>query len=150
MATEKSRDIMTPDPTCCLTTDTVEQAAQIMRDENVGSVPVVSDKTNKGLLGIVTDRDLAIKVLAGGREARTTTVADVMTSDVVSVQPDDDINRAMQLMAQHQVRRIPVVDGNNNLVGIIAQADVATLVEQPGKVAAVVERISEPGSAPHM
>ena len=124
MATDKARDIMTPDPTCCLTTDTVERVAQIMRDEDVGSVPVVSDKTNKGLMGIITDRDLVVKVIAGSRDCRNTTVVDVMTPNVVSVRPDDDVNRAMQLMGQHQVRRLPVVDDNNNVVGIIAQSSV--------------------------
>jgi CBS domain-containing protein len=140
---EQVRDIMSPDPVCCLTTDTVQHAAQLMRDEDVGSLPVVSDQQRKGLVGIVTDRDLAIKVIAEARGA-TTTVGDVMTSDVVTCRPDQDANHVMDLMARHQLRRIPVTDGNNQVIGIVAQADVAVRTDMPNKTGEVVERISIP------
>jgi CBS domain-containing protein len=142
---EQVRDIMSPDPVCCLTTDTVQRAAQLMRDQDIGSVPVVSDQQRKGLVGIVTDRDLAIKVLAEGRNA-TTTVGDVMTSDVISCRPDQDANHVMDLMARHQLRRIPVTDGDNRIIGIVAQADVAVRADMPNKTGEVVERISIPNN----
>lgn len=137
------RNIMSPDPVCCLTTDSVQHAAQLMRDEDVGSLPIVSDQQRKGLVGIVTDRDLAIKVLAEGRSA-TTTVGDVMTSDVVTCRADQDANHVMDLMARHQLRRIPVTDEDNRIIGIVAQADVAVRADMPNKTGEVVERISTP------
>jgi CBS domain-containing protein len=141
---DKVRDIMTPDPVCCQTTDSVQRAAQLMRDEDIGSLPVVSDPQRKGLLGIVTDRDLAIKVLAEARDPRNTTVADVMTNQVVTCRVDQNVADVMDLMARHQLRRIPVIDENNRIVGIVAQADVAVRADMPNKTGEVVERISEP------
>ena len=139
----KVRDIMSADPVCCLTTDTVRDAARRMRGEDVGSLPVVSDQQRMGLVGIVTDRDLAIKVLAEARDA-STTVGDVMTTDVVTCSPDQDASHVMDLMARHQLRRIPVTDGNNRVIGIVAQADVAVRADMPNKTGEVVERISMP------
>src|SRR2546423_8007454 len=121
----KSSEVMTKDPSCCLPTDTVFEAAQLMKSEDVGPIPVVGDKQARKLEGIVTDRDLALKVVAKGLDPKTTKVRDVMTTDVVTCRPDDDANQALELMEQHQVRRIPIVDDNKSLVGIIAQADVA-------------------------
>jgi CBS domain-containing protein len=144
---DKVRDIMTPDPVCCLTTDSVQRAAQLMRDEDIGSVPVISDPQRKGLVGIVTDRDLTITVLAEARDARTTMVGDVMSSQVVSCRADDDADKVMDLMARYQLRRIPVVDANNSILGIVAQADVAVRMEEPRKTAEVVERISQPNES---
>lgn len=137
------RDIMTPDPVCCLTTDSVQRTAQLMRDEDIGSVPVVRDQANE-LVGIVTDRDLILNVLAEAKDANRTTVGDVMTREPVSCHHDDDARKVMDLMAQHQIRRVPVVDENNRIVGIVAQADVAVRLDEPGKTGKVVERISEP------
>lgn len=138
------RDVMTPDPTCCYATDPVSSAARIMRDENVGSVPIVSDPQRRGLVGIVTDRDLTLRVIAEGRDPSTTSIQNVMTVDPVSCRPDDDINETLRLMSRNQIRRIPVVDENNTIVGIIAQADVAVRLDQPNKVGEVVEQISLP------
>src|SRR2546423_12900478 len=119
-------EVMTKDPSCSLPTDSVFAAAQLMKSEDVGPIPVVSDKQTGKLEGIVTDRDLALKVVADGRDPKTTKISEVMTTDVVTCRPDDDAGKALQLMEEHQVRRIPIVDENKSLVGIIAQADVAT------------------------
>ena len=135
-------DVMTRDPACCLPGDTVDRAAQLMRSEDVGPVPVISDHQTKRLVGIVTDRDLALKVVAEARDARNTRVEDVMTRGVVACRAEDAVQEALDAMAEHQVRRIPVVDADHRIVGIIAQADIATRMEEPEKTAEVVEDIS--------
>ena len=137
------RDIMTPDPSCCLPSDSVAIAAQIMRRNDVGPVLVVSDHHETRLVGIVTDRDLALKVIADGRDPHTTRVDEVMSTNPVSCRPDDSTARALEVMAENQVRRIPIVDQNDRLVGIVAQADVARN-EDEEEVGRMVEQISEP------
>jgi len=98
------------------------------------------------LKGIVTDRDLVLKVVAEARDPKTTRVKEVMTTLVATCRFDDDADKAIELMQQHQVRRIPIVDGDGHLVGIISQADVATRVDEPKKTAEVVEEISKAAS----
>ncbi len=142
---KKCGDVMTGDPACCLPGDTVERAAQLMRGEDVGPVPVVSDHQTKKLVGIVTDRDLALKVVAEARDAKVTRVEDVMTKGVVACRAEDALQEALDAMAEHRVRRIPVVDADDRIVGIIAQADVAT--RAPERTAEVVEEISRSGAA---
>jgi CBS domain-containing protein len=137
-------EIMTKDPTCCLGTDTVDKVAQIMKSEDVGAVPVVESQQTKRLVGIVTDRDLALRVVAAQRTPQSTHVEEVMSYNPVTCQLEDDVQKALDAMAQEQIRRIPVVDRNNHIVGIIAQADVATRIDNPRKTAAVVEEISQP------
>lgn len=139
----KCSEVMTKDPSCCLPTDTVFEAAKLMKSEDVGPIPVVGDKQAKKLEGIVTDRDLALKVVAEGLDPNVTKVQDVMTTNVVACRPDDDANQALELMEEHQVRRIPIVDENRRLVGIIAQADVATRMEGRQKTGEVVKEISK-------
>lgn len=140
---KKCSEVMTKDPVCCLPGDTVTDAAQIMKDEIVGSVPVVESHESKRLIGIVTDRDLTLDVLADGRSPATTTVEMVMTGILVKCYEDEDVQKAMDLMGEHQVRRIPIVDRKGRIVGIIAQADIATRVEDPEETAEVVEEISQ-------
>jgi CBS domain-containing protein len=137
------KDVMTADPKYCLPGDSVTLAARIMREENVGPVPVISDRKHKRLAGMVTDRDLAIKVVASGRDPESMRVRDVMTTDVVTCKASDDYQKALDAMARHQVRRIPVIDRSGALAGIISQADVARKSSETD-VGEVVERISEP------
>jgi CBS domain-containing protein len=137
-------DVMTADPVCCLGSDSVDKVAQMMRTEDVGPMPVVDNFQTRKLVGIVTDRDLAMKVVAEGRDNHMTRVRDVMTRDVATCHPEDDLQKALDAMATHQVRRIPVVDKDNAIVGIIAQADIATRQENPVKTSEVVEEISKP------
>jgi CBS domain-containing protein len=134
---------MTADPSCCVPGDSVAIAAQIMKREDVGPVLVVSDHSEKRLVGIVTDRDLVIKVLADGRSPHDARVDQAMSANPVACQEDDDVNEAMRKMSTHQVRRIPVVDDNHRLVGIIAQADLALHVDEED-VGELVEDISQP------
>lgn len=136
------RDIMTRDPACCLPGDSAESVARLMLARNVGSVPVVESLENRVPVGIVTDRDLALKVIGGGRDPGATAVREVMTPNPITCRPDDDIRRALETMARYQVRRLPVVEGGQ-VVGIIAQADIATRLHAPADTAALVERISQ-------
>jgi Predicted signal-transduction protein containing cAMP-binding and CBS domains len=128
-------DVMTKDPTCCVPGDSVVRAAEIMKQDDVGSIPVLEDRENNKLIGIVTDRDLVINVLAAGKECGSATVQDAMTMYPVSCHAGDSVDHAMDLMATHQVRRIPVVDSKGAIVGIIAQADLATRISKPKKTA---------------
>jgi CBS domain-containing protein len=135
---------MTERLVCCAPGDSVSAAAKKMKDENIGPILVVEDEQGYKLVGIVTDRDLALKVVGEERDAQNTKVGDVMSGDVVTCHADDDVEKALNAMEEHQLRRIPVVDNNGRLVGIISQADVATRVDDPGKTAEVVKEISQP------
>jgi len=119
------RQLMTHDPACCIPQDTVVTAAMIMKGQNVGSVPVVSDRDSRNVIGIVTDRDIAVRVVAEQREYYHTHVGDVMSKDVVTCKVDDDYDEVIAAMQENQIHRIPVVDAAKRLVGIIALADVA-------------------------
>ena len=127
----------------CVPGDTVSRAAQLMESEDIGPVLIVENGQNNKLVGIVTDRDLALKVVGEERDTRTTKVEEVMSRNIVSCHAYDDVDKVTDLMEQHQLRRIPVVDGESRLVGIISQADVATRVGDPDKTAKVVKEISQ-------
>jgi CBS domain-containing protein len=141
---KKCKDVMTQHPVCCLPTDAVSKAAQLMKAEDVGSIPVIEDEQTMKLIGIVTDRDLALQVVANEHDARSTQVADVMTYDVVTCRTGDDVQKAVDAMSQHQLRRMPVIDDDHRIVGIISQADVATRVDRSEEVAEMVKEISQP------
>jgi CBS domain-containing protein len=133
---------MTRDPRSIAPLTPVSEAARVMRSQDVGSVPVVDDGR---LVGMVTDRDIALRLVAEGKDPQATPVAEVASAEIVTVRPEQELDSALQLMAQHQVRRLPVVE-NDRLVGIVAQADVA--VEAPGPpTALLVEEISQPTHA---
>jgi len=138
------RDVMTPEPTCCQASDSIVRVAQLMKTEDVGAVPVVESSSNRRLVGMVTDRDIVVKGLAAGRSVENSTVKEVMTTDVVTCREDDDVDKAVARMAEKKVRRVPVLDGNGTVRGIIAQADIATRVNQDKTTGALVEAISEP------
>jgi CBS domain-containing protein len=141
---KKCSEVMTQNPVCCLPADTVSKAAQLMKAEDVGSIPVVENEQTMKLIGIVTDRDLAMQVVADEHDARSTQVADVMTRDVITCRAGDDVQKAVDAMSQHQLRRMPVIDGDHRVVGIISQADVATRVDRSEEVAEMVKEISQP------
>jgi CBS domain-containing protein len=139
----KARDIMTPDPECVTRDDSLQRAAEIMRDVDIGAVPVVADRSSKKLVGIITDRDITVRHVAGDNRGECR-VGDHMTSGrLFTVSPDDDTSRVLDRMKSEQVRRIPVTEGDR-LVGIIAQADIATEGFDDEVTGEVVERISEP------
>jgi CBS domain-containing protein len=137
MAPKFVKDLMTSDPTTIEPDASVAEAARRMAKVDVGPLPVVEEGR---LVGMITDRDLVVRVLAEGRDPESTAVREAASSDVVSVAAEDDLARALELLATHQVRRLPVVEGQR-LVGIVAQADVAREVSA-SKVGEVVEEIS--------
>jgi CBS domain-containing protein len=135
------RDLMTQNPRSVRADESVVDAARVLRDENVGSLPVVDGDR---LVGMVTDRDIAMRVVAEGRDPSEVSVQEVASRDPVTTEATADLDTALGLMARHQVRRLPVVE-QGRLVGILAQADVAGEIgdKQTGRL---VEAISEPVS----
>lgn len=133
------RELMTENPKTVRSDATVAEAARVMRDGDVGLVPVVDGDR---LVGTVTDRDIAIRVVAEERDPNTTTVRETASTDPVTIDPEQDLDEALRLMAQHQVRRLPVVEEDGRLVGIVAQADVARHGEDR-ETGQVVEQISQ-------
>jgi CBS domain-containing protein len=142
----KCQDIMTKDPFCCVPTESSQRVAQLMRDRDVGAILICESEETKRLVGIVTDRDLALRVVAEGTDPKATPVGSVMTREVFTCQPEDDVERALESMEKHRVRRIPVVDQQNRIVGIITQGDIANRLRDPQKVAEVVTEVSKPGT----
>ena len=138
----KCSEVMTKNPVVCKPSDLVADIAQVMKKEDIGLVPIVADAQTRKLVGMVTDRDLAIKVVAEERDLETTKVEAVMSRRLVTCRPGDEIQKALDAMSENQLRRIPVVDDEDRIVGIIAQADIATRVHQPEKTASLVEKIS--------
>ncbi len=135
-------EVMTRDPVFCVPGETADWAAQLMKREDVGSIPVVESLRDRKIVGIVTDRDLAMKVVAEGRDPKKARVGDLMSRDPFTCAESDDIDDAIELMSERQVRRIPIVDGSKKLVGIVSQADVATQCDDPEKAGHLVEEIS--------
>jgi CBS domain-containing protein len=144
MSMPTCRELMTREPVCCEPTDAVTRVAELMKREDIGSVPVVESLSSRRLVGIVTDRDLVTKVVAGGQIVEQATVRDAMTFNPASCREDDDVSHAVSLMAERQVRRMPVVDDQGRVIGIIAQADVATRIGRDSDTGHMVESISEP------
>jgi CBS domain-containing protein len=133
------RDAMTENPHSIGQSASVVEAARLMREEHIGSLPITDDER---LVGMITDRDITTRVVAEAADPELTSVGDVSSRDLISVEADKDLEEALQLMARHQVRRLPVVE-NDRLVGIVAQADIA-LSENEKKTGELVEAISEP------
>lgn len=133
----RCREIMTNNVQTAGPQTTLREAAAMMRDGDMGSVPVVDDGK---LVGIVTDRDIVVRALAEGRDA-SSTVVDAMTTELFSVSPDDFVFEAIRMMGDKQVRRIPVVE-DGKLAGIIAMADVALETEDEREIAETLEEIS--------
>jgi CBS domain-containing protein len=133
------KDAMTADVKTAAPSQSLTDVARLMKQEDVGSVPVVDGER---LIGVVTDRDIVVRGIADGSDPHAIKAGDIASRDVVTVRPDDDLEAALRLMAQHQVRRLPVVD-DGQLVGVVAQADVAHEAKEKD-VGHVVEEISRP------
>ena len=146
----RARDIMTRDPQCCRREDTARRAAEIMRDQDCGVIPVVDE--SRRVIGIVTDRDLAVRIIASGKSVDTR-LNEVMTPGAKCCSADDDLRDVEHKMAELQVRRIPICDAGGRVLGIISQADIARAAGTDSEVseqeiALVLEQISEPAH-PH-
>lgn len=144
----KARDIMTPHPACVTPSDTAQRVAQLMKEHDCGLLPVVSPDDQSQLLGVVSDRDLAVRGFAQGK-GPDTPVRDLMTPEVQGCPPEARLEEVEKVMADRQVRRVPVVDADRHVLGIIAQADLARVAKRgrkptPESLTAVIEKISQP------
>jgi CBS domain-containing protein len=147
MGKTKISDVMTSRPRAITPQTSVREAARLMEQEDVGSLPIVEDGAR--LVGIVTDRDVVVRVVSRGLDPEQTRVAEVASQEVYVLSPDDDLDEALSVMARAQVRRLPIVVRDNELVGMVAQADIA----RSGKdkpTGEVVEAISRPGHGPRV
>ncbi len=134
------RDAMTEEPHSIGASASVVEAARLMREGHIGSLPVTEDER---LVGMITDRDITTRVVAESAAPETTSVGEVYSRDLISVEPDHDLDEALELMARHQVRRLPVVE-NGRLVGVVAQADIALKDnERTGELVGAISAPSE-------
>ncbi|HEX6930409.1 MAG TPA: CBS domain-containing protein [Gammaproteobacteria bacterium] len=140
------QDIMTADPACCTPEMRIRDVARLMLDNDCGEIPVVDDMDSMHLVGVVTDRDIAIRAVAEGKDPTTTNIADIMSSSVVSAKLDDSVEECVELMEENQIRRIPIVDAQGRCCGIVAQADIA-LRGDSKDTAEVVRDVSRRGGA---
>jgi len=140
-------ELMTPNPACCTPETPVADVATMMREHDCGEIPVVASTRGGGLVGVVTDRDIVVRLVARGEDVSKATAASCMTQPAVSLPPDAKVSDAIELMQAHQVRRLPVVNGNGEVCGIVAQADLArwATAEQTGDL---VRDVSEPSATP--
>ena len=144
----KARDLMTPDPAQVTPSDSLQRVSQLMAEHDCGCIPVVKATDQRSLLGVITDRDIAVRAVAEGRPA-TTPIGEIMTPNPDTVGPDDDLSYVERLMSDRQIRRVVVVDDNGECVGIIAQADLARAAKRkqeptPKEMVDVLEKISRP------
>ena len=138
-----AKDLMTPDPACCTRDTPVQEVARMMADNDCGEIPVVERKDSKKVVGVVTDRDIVVRAVAEGKNPGTLNVDAVMSSPAVTVQERAGSDEVTETMESHQIRRVPVVDQNGELRGIIAQADVARHLSK-GEAGELVRDVSEP------
>jgi CBS domain-containing protein len=143
----KARELMTSNPACCTPQDSVQRAAELMAQNDCGAIPVVADMDSHRLVGVVTDRDVTLRATSCGC-GPDTPVADVMSSNPRCCGPDDELSAVERVMADAQVRRVPIVDDGGCCVGMIAQADLACDEAHASdhEVRRVVESISSRGS----
>ena len=134
------RDVMTPNPSCVSEKDSIRDVARIMAREDTGVVPVVDGKK---VIGMITDRDIVVRLIAEGKDPSNTRVNEAMTKSVRSVREDAQINEVLNLMGNADIRRVPVVNQNDEIVGIVSLGDIASETKQDGKVGKAIEQISQ-------
>lgn len=138
--TRHVRDVMTPNPDCVTEKNSLRDVARIMKDTDTGVVPVVE---NKKIIGLITDRDIVVRGLAEGKDLANASVRDLMTTTVRSVREDATLNDVISLMRSSEIRRVPVVNGRDEIVGILSLGDIATDTNLDGRVGKTVEDISQ-------
>ncbi len=136
----KIREIMSRDPTCCVLSDTAQTVAQILCDRNIGSMPVVANQQSRKLIGMITDRDLCCSVI--GMDPKSTPIVKLITLAPLTCRDGENIEICERLMQEHQVRRIPIVDAEDRIIGIVSQADLA-LKDKPERLWKTVAEISK-------
>lgn len=140
------KDVMTQHPVCCHASDSAQSVAKALRDQDIGSLPVVADGDSQALVGIITDRDLCCSIIAQGLDPATTSIEAYMKRSPVSCRAEQSLDACEKLMQIHQVRRLPVIDGKSRCIGMVSQADLARS-ERPDKVHRTVAEISKPALA---
>lgn len=136
------KEIMTENPACCALDTNLRQVAKMMLDNDCGAIPVVEDFENLRPIGVVTDRDIVIRAVANGDNPLDLTAKSVMSENIVTATPDMTVEECVDLMENHQVRRIPVVDENGNCCGMVAQADIAVKADE-AEAEDLVEEVSK-------
>lgn len=131
-ASQHIRDVMTPNPQTVTEKDTIVQAARIMRDQDTGVVPVVDD--SRKIIGLITDRDIVVRAIADGKDISKVRVNELMTKQVRTVNEDASVREVLEVMSGAQIRRVPVVNRNNELIGIVSMKDIATDTKEDSKV----------------
>lgn len=137
------QSIMTPNPTCCRPNQSLREVATLMADNDCGQIPVVDEQGRP--LGVITDRDIAVRAVAKGADVSTATASDFMTSPATSVTEDSSVDQVVKRMEDQQIRRVIVVDGRGAISGIVAQADIAR-AGGDNRTAEVVKQVSQPSS----
>ena len=141
---EKASDVMTANPQTVTEKQTIREVARLMVDKDCGSIPVLGENGRK-LVGMITDRDIVVRLVAEGKDPSSAKVSDAMSRNARTVREDMPLNQVMELMSKEQVRRVPVVNQNGELVGIVAVADIAKQGSDVRKLGQAVGSISEPG-----
>lgn len=141
MANQRNvRDLMTTNPECVTDKDTIRDVARIMKNEDTGVVPVVDGRR---IIGLITDRDIVVRGIAEGKDIENVRVNELMTKSVRTVREDADLNDVLRMMSGAEIRRVPVVNASDEIVGIVSIGDIATETNQAGKVGRTMEEISE-------
>ena len=138
------KDVMTLNPISCPAGATLKNVAEVMRDEDVGEVPIVEEDGSRRLVGVVTDRDIVVRTVAAGRDPSTVRASDCMTEPAITCKESDTLEDCAQAMATHRIRRMPIVDENGELCGIVAQADL-----QATEARSLKEQVADRVSTPH-
>ena len=148
MLTQMVQDLMTPDPACCTPQDAITDVARMMVEEDCGAIPVVESQESRRVVGIITDRDIVVRIVARGEDVAAAQVAQAMSSDVSTLRTDANIDDCVRLMSDYQVRRVPIVDESGTLVGMVSQADLARASSQEAdlesELTEMVEEVSQP------
>ncbi|HEY5609832.1 MAG TPA: CBS domain-containing protein [Thermoanaerobaculia bacterium] len=141
------KEVMTSDPVCCTPETSLRDVARMMVQHDCGEIPIVESMSGRKLAGVITDRDIACRAVAEGKDPASTQASECMSSPVVTANEDDSLDDCCNLMERHQVRRIPVVDASGRCCGIVAQADVAKKSSKR-LVGEVVREVSRPTDTP--
>jgi CBS domain-containing protein len=140
---QRVNEVMTRDPQCVTENDDIRQVAKLMLDCDCGAIPVVQSENDKKVIGMITDRDIVVRIVAAGKDASSAKVSEAMSRGAHTVREDASLDSVYSIMAKEQVRRVPVVDKDDRIIGIVAVADVANEDEADRKLAKTVEGISQ-------
>ena len=137
------REIMTREPACCTPNTKLQDVARMMSEHDCGEIPICESESSRRPIGVITDRDIAVRVVAAGRDPSKMTARDCMSSPVVTIEPGASVEECAQLMESYQIRRVPVVERDGSCCGMVAQADLATKAS-PETSIEMVAAVSEP------